>query len=81
MIFIIHRDFCNMNFINVIEEMDALNIIGQKYCIKDMILFAIILSYIFDIYIYVLVNICHIYYGYYGFLYILFLRLSIEHIT
>jgi hypothetical protein len=47
MIFIIYRDFCNMNFIyilNVIEEMDdALNIIGQKYDIKDMILFAIIL--------------------------------------
>jgi len=34
-----------MNFINVTEEMDALNIIGQKYDIKDMhmILFAIIL--------------------------------------
>jgi hypothetical protein len=31
-----------MNFINVTEEMDALNIIGQKYDIKDMILFAII---------------------------------------
>jgi len=52
MIFIIYRDFCNMNFIyilNVIEEMDdALNIIGQKYDIKDMhmILFAIILLYI-----------------------------------
>ena len=28
-----------MNFINVTEEMDALNIIGQKYDIKDMILF------------------------------------------
>jgi len=44
-----------MNFIyilNVIEEMDdALNIIGQKYDIKDMILFAIILyiSYIIEI--------------------------------
>ena len=34
----------NFIYINVIEEMDdALNIIGQKYDIKDMILFAIIL--------------------------------------
>lgn len=40
-----------MNFINVTEEMDALNIIGQKYDIKDMhmILFAIILLYIYII--------------------------------
>jgi len=35
-----------MNFINVTEEMDALNIIGQKYDIKDNLLFAI---YIYQI--------------------------------